>query len=156
MNLDYLYCEDDVKYPLRKYLLRACYKKLFEQHATEQKLNSNDLVLATSDIHQNLILLNKGGGKFTEAIDLPGGTSITEGIVLADFNNDSTLDLVIANDRNGEDKILLNKLSFDPSLSFGAALPLPGGGHKMAFLIIIRTGSLILSWGTTIDPTRFS
>jgi hypothetical protein len=89
-----------------------------------------DLVFGTSKV--NFMILNKGGGNFTEAIDLPGGSTQTEGIVIADVNNDSALDIVFAN--IGEDKVLLNLLPIESF--FGAALSLPGGERytrSMAF-----------------------
>ena len=76
----------------------------------------------------NFMILNKGGGEFTEAIDLPGGSSYTSGFVIADVNNDSALDIIIAN-QDGEDEVLLNLLPVDSS-SFGAALSLPGADRE--------------------------
>jgi len=86
---------------------------------------SIDLVFGTI-ASLNFMILNKGGGgEFTEAIDLPGGLFNAGGIVIADVNNDSALDIVIANWYGG-DEVLLNLLPIDFS-SFGAALSLPGG-----------------------------
>ena len=81
-----------------------------------------DLVLGT-DYKSIFMILNKGGGNFTEAIELPaaGGS----GIVIADVNNDSSADIVVAN-WSGDDKVLLNLIPVASS-SFGAALSLPGG-----------------------------
>jgi len=92
-----------------------------------------DLVFGTyyGVVSPNFMMLNKGGGEFTEAIELPGTSSWTRGIVIADVNNDSALDIVFANNWDGEvdDEVLLNLLPIDSSSSFGAALSLPGGGY---------------------------
>ena len=94
-----------------------------------------DLVFGTGSGISDFMIFNKGGGEFTEAIDLPGDLSYTNrGIVIADVNNDSALDIVTANDY--DDKVLLNYLPIDTSSSFGAALSLPGGDgdtRSMAF-----------------------
>jgi len=91
-----------------------------------------DLVIGGTGggISSNFMILNEGGGEFAEAIDLPGTSSWTRGIVIADVNNDSALDIVVFANRYGEvDKVLLNLLPIDSSESFGAALSLPGGAR---------------------------
>ena len=110
-----------------------------------------DLVLGTEYASSNLMMLNKGGGYFTEPIDLPGGASSHSlGIAIADLNNDSALDIVITGTSYrdyvfsfeegkwiskfypGDDMLLLNIMPVEFS-SFGEALSLPGGTGFVTF-----------------------
>lgn len=88
-------------------------------------LNGDEMIdLVFRTVGSNFIIINKGGGKFMEAIDLPAGgdSSTTQGIVIVDVNNNSGLYIVIANYGCRKDEVLLNLLPNDSTSAFGAAL----------------------------------
>ena len=73
-----------------------------------------DLVIGNTG--QNQLLLNDGKGKFfigtdlagTLSTGLPASSDATRGLVAVDVNSDTYIDLVVANDDGGQDRILLN------------------------------------------------
>ncbi len=69
---------------------------------------SNDLVVADAKTNSILILTNAGNGTFLSATQLSTGGKAPRGVVLADFNGDSHLDIAVTNRGSGNVAIFLN------------------------------------------------
>ena len=78
-------------------------------------------VLTTCRGRANLICLNQGDGQFATGLPFGSRTDSTIDVAVTDWNQDGSLDLVLANRDGQPDSILLNdgQLNFTESISFG-------------------------------------